>query len=142
MVSQSAIHAIRALAALATGPGDEFVGAAELASRIDAPPNYLSKLLQTLARTGLVETRKGAGGGVRLARQPARIRLIDIVSELEPAVGFEGCFLGGRVCSESEPCGVHERWKALTAQFELLLHTTTIRDLIRDDQAPSGARRS
>lgn len=67
MISRTGIHAIRALASLATLSKEARIGTAILAGLISAPPNYLGKLLQSLARHGLVDSRKGLHGGFRLA---------------------------------------------------------------------------
>ena len=84
LLSRSGIHAVRALVALAQLPEGEFKGAAALAEKTDAPPNYLGKLLQALAREGLVQSQKGLGGGFRLARDPDDITITDL-----PAIGVQ-----------------------------------------------------
>ncbi len=60
MISRTGIHAIRALASLATLSKEARMGTAILAGLISAPPNYLGKLLQSLARHGLVDSRKAS----------------------------------------------------------------------------------
>lgn len=52
----------------------------ELAARRGIPAAYLSRLLAELARTGLVRSRRGPGGGVALARAPERIRISELVA--------------------------------------------------------------
>ena len=54
MISKTGLHAVRAILALARLRDGEFAGAASVAREIGAPQNYLGKLLQTLARCGLV----------------------------------------------------------------------------------------
>jgi len=79
MVSQTAKHALAALTVLAELPEGQYVGAGEIAGDIDAPRNYLGKLLKALADQGLVESQKGKGGGFRLARTPDSISLMEAV---------------------------------------------------------------
>jgi Rrf2 family protein len=79
MMSKTAVHALKAVVALAELPDNGFEGAASLAERIRAPQNYLGKLLQVLARAGVLQSQKGLGGGFQLARPPESISLYDIV---------------------------------------------------------------
>ena len=50
-----------------------------LAKRADVPATYLSKVLATLGRAGLVQATRGARGGYRLAKSPDQIHLIDVI---------------------------------------------------------------
>lgn len=110
-------------------PDGTFLGAEALAARIEAPPNYLAKLLQLLARKGLVESRKGLGGGFRLARPPQAIRLFDVLDPIDHVTRWEGCFLGRSVCSEEDPCAVHRQWTSVRTAFATFITGTTIADL-------------
>jgi len=130
MISRTGIHAIRALASLATLPREARMGTATLARHIGAPPNYLGKLLQTLARHELVESRKGLHGGFRLARSPRSISLLQIVEPVEQIARFESCILGRSVCNDEQPCTLHQRWAALRASYLALLSDTTLNDLL------------
>lgn len=130
MITKTGIHAVRALAALALLPDGSRLGSALLAEKIGAPPNYLGKLLQTLARHGIVESQKGSGGGFRLAREPHRIRLLDVLESIEQAPSrWDDCFLGQATCSPDDPCAVHDRWAPLRDDYIALLSDTTIADL-------------
>lgn len=131
MIGKTGLHAIRALANLALQPGEACVDAASVAKEIGAPPNYLGKLLQSLVREGLVESRKGLGGGFRLARDARRITLLDVVEPFEQISRWSDCFLGHPVCSDDAPCPMHDRWGKLRDNYVEMLSQTTIADLIR-----------
>lgn len=133
VISKTGLHTIRALAELARLDGGEFLGASALARRIDAPPNYLGKLLQSLTRSGLVESRKGLGGGFRLGRNPAEVSLLDVLEPIDHVGRWRGCFLGGSTCSDEDPCVVHDRWGELRDMYLALLGKTMIADLIFKD---------
>lgn len=132
MIAKTGIHAIRAMAMLANLPEGKCAGAATVARAIGAPPNYLSKLLQGLARNGLVESRKGPGGGFRLARDARMISLLDVVEPTEQLARFSGCILGQPQCSDETPCAIHRQWAKLRDDFVEMLTTTTLADLIED----------
>jgi Rrf2 family protein len=129
MLSKSGIHAVRALIVLAGLRKDEYRGAAAIAEQNDAPGNYLGKLLQQLARRGLVQSQKGLGGGFRLARQPGEISLYDIVEAIEDVSRWYECILGRPTCGEENPCPVHEQWGPVRDAYLKLLKETTVADL-------------
>lgn len=132
MISKTEVHALTALAALARLPNGGYMGAAEIAGIIGAPPNYLGKLLKALGDEGLVESQKGKGGGFRLTRTPSSISLLEVMEPVGRVSRMSGCFLGRPRCSESEPCAVHDRWiKARSAYFEFLAGMT-VADLAKE----------
>jgi len=76
--SQTTEYALRAMACLATAPG-ELVPTTTLATKTNVPANYLAKVLQQLASSGLIRGRRGVGGGYMLAREAGDINLLEIV---------------------------------------------------------------
>jgi Rrf2 family protein len=129
------MHAVRAMVVLARLPEDSYAGAASIARAIGAPPNYLSKLLQALAREGLLQSQKGLSGGFRLAREPHGISLFDVVEPIEHVSRWSGCILGRPECSDEVPCAIHHRWKKVRGAYLQLLQRTTIADLVAKGEA-------
>jgi Rrf2 family nitric oxide-sensitive transcriptional repressor len=82
LFSQTTEYALRAMACLANAPG-ELVPTMTLATRASVPANYLAKVLQQLATAGLIQGRRGVGGGYRLARSAADINLLEIVRTID-----------------------------------------------------------
>jgi Rrf2 family protein len=132
MLGKTGLHAIRALTVLATSDAKSFVGTAVIAARIRSPRNYLGKLLQSLARVGLVEGRKGLAGGFRLARWPDTISLYDVVEPIERISRWNGCFLDHGACRSDHPCRVHQRWSAVRESYVGFLKETTLVDVAED----------
>lgn len=128
MISKTALHALKALVALGERPG-EFQGAASVAARIDAPQNYLGKLLQTLAQSGLVRSQKGMGGGFQLARKPEEITLYDVVEPIDHVSRWEGCFMGKESCSSDSPCAMHDEWVEVRDVYLRMLNKSTLADV-------------
>ncbi len=130
MLGRTALHTIKALTALARASDGEFAGAASLAHSVGAPGNYLGKLLQSLARAGLVEGRKGLNGGFRLARPAEQISLYDIVEPIEHVSKWDGCFMTHKTCDRRRPCPVHQRWATVREAYTRFLQETSVRDLM------------
>jgi Rrf2 family iron-sulfur cluster assembly transcriptional regulator len=135
MLSKSGIHAVRALILLAELPEGAYAGAVSIAEKIEAPRNYLGKILQQLSRHGLLESQKGLGGGFRLARPAHEIALLDVVSPIEQIHRWSGCILGRATCSEENPCAIHDHWKEVKEAYLKLLTDTTIADLVDRQKA-------
>ncbi|RMD82827.1 MAG: Rrf2 family transcriptional regulator [Candidatus Dadabacteria bacterium] len=130
MLSATAQHALKALIALAELEPAEFAGAAAIAKATGAPANYLGKLLQNLSRAGLLESRKGLGGGFRLAKPPSRISLYEIVEPIDRVSRFAGCLMGNAVCSDDRQCALHQRWAAVRDAYLGMLMECTLADVL------------
>lgn len=134
MFSQTAEYALRAMSWLALTPGD-LVPTPALAERTKVPPNYLSKVLQQLAASGLIIGRRGVGGGYRLARAGSDITLIEVVNAVDKIERITTCPLG---LSDhgSNLCPLHRiSDRAAQAVIEIL-DGTTLQDLIDEANKP------
>jgi Rrf2 family protein len=128
MINKSSLLAIKALAELSRLPPGEYAGAARIAGVIDAPANYLGKILQSMASGGLIISQKGNGGGFRLDRNPADIFLYDIVRQIEDVEKWSKCFLGKRQCRDESPCCVHNKWKKVRESNVAFLKSVSLND--------------
>ncbi len=140
MLSKTALHTLKALIALGERP-DEFQGAASIAARIDAPRNYLGKLLQNLAQSGLVYSQKGMGGGFQLARKPEEITIYDIVEPVDHVSKWDGCFMGKGACPPDFPCALHSKWAGVRDSYLAMLKESTLADVLADhEEVPGGGK--
>lgn len=121
--------------ALARLPRDGYFGTQRIAEEVNVPPSYLSKLLQILSRAGLVETRRGIAGGIRLARDPDSISLYDIVASLESLERWSECLLGDASCSDNSACAIHERWKQVREAYLEMLRRSPLSELANCESA-------
>jgi Rrf2 family protein len=129
MISKTAKHALRACIILARTPRDEYRGAMSIAEEIDAPTNYLGKLLKTLAERGVLVSQKGAGGGFQLARPPEETLLYDVVDPFDKVSQWTGCLMGNGACSPAHPCALHHRAAAIREDFLHMLKSANLAEL-------------
>jgi Rrf2 family iron-sulfur cluster assembly transcriptional regulator len=129
MLSTTAQYALRALTRLAQEPDGSDVLGRTLAEDAEIPANYLSKLLVTLRNAGIVEATRGAGGGYRMLRSAADVKLIEIVEIFDAPRAKPSCFLGHKECSDAEACVAHEAWKKIRNQFLDFLESTSLADI-------------
>lgn len=128
MLGQAAGYATTALGYVATAGGTPLL-VKEIAEACDIPAPYLAKIINALRRVGLVQTQRGVGGGVTLARRPAEISLYSIAELLGDPICNRRCMLGVAQCSDERACPAHKFWtehREVTIDF---LKTTTIADM-------------
>jgi Rrf2 family protein len=75
------------------------LSAGELAGKLRASENHLSKVLQRLSKSGLVASLRGPGGGFSLARRPEEISFLDIYEAIEGKSRESDCPLSRPECS-------------------------------------------
>ena len=83
MLSQTSEYALRAMTCLAFAP-DQLTTTPTLAELTKVPANYLAKVLQSLAQSGLIVGRRGVGGGYKLAKPAEDVSLLAIINAIDP----------------------------------------------------------
>ncbi len=108
----------------------------EIASAYGISENHLIKVVHRLARAGIVETVRGKGGGVRLARAPEQIRIGEIVRAAEGNAPIVECLSGDpQACRITSSCRLRG---ILVNAFEALydsLDEYTLADLVEKPRA-------
>lgn len=129
--SRSAEYAIRAFVHLAQVQEGKYAMVKNIAEEEDIPAHFLAKILQQLARKGLLRSSKGPTGGFALRVDPAEIRLLDIVEALDGLSSYQQCASGLSECSDEMPCSMHDSWVALRGRIMDYLGKNTIADLTK-----------
>ena len=102
----------------------------ELAEQAGIPANYLSKILWTLGKAGIIDATRGNRGGYRLKRNAAEIYLFEVVELFDRDRARLASFLwGGKDCDHDHPCTAHEAWRVVRTAYADFLHTTTVADI-------------
>ncbi|MEJ5169645.1 MAG: Rrf2 family transcriptional regulator [Fimbriimonadales bacterium] len=127
VISQTAEYALRAMAHLARG-GDRPWTNQEIAEATQVPPGYLAKVMQGLARAGLIASRRGIRGGFVLSRDPSEITLYEVLQAVDPIRRITACPLGLDEHSE-ELCPLHQRLDEAYAFVEKTFRETTLADV-------------
>jgi Rrf2 family protein len=127
--SRSSEYAIRAFVHLASVSDGKFVMVKQIAEQEDIPAHFLAKILQQLARKGLLRSSKGPTGGFCLRQPSEDITLYSIVEALDGMTDYEKCISGLAECNDEAPCGMHDSWKDLRLRILDYLEGTSIADL-------------
>ena len=120
-------HAMLLLAANKTG---KEISVQDLATRLDVSDNHLSKVMQRLAKSGVVKSKRGPKGGFYLAKAPADIRLIDIYETIEGPLPKETCLLKKPICNGT-CCLLGSLLTDMQKQIRTHLTGTTLADIIQ-----------
>jgi len=123
--SKKCEYGLQACLYLAANSNEEVIPSEKIAKQLKIPKEFVSKILQSLTASGLVFSKKGKFGGFSLAKEPEKIKLIDIVTAIDGLEIFEKCVLGFPNCSPDTPCPVHEIWGELrTKAYQMLTDET------------------
>ena len=132
ILSKPSVYAIRSLLYLvAREKENAFVSIRELATELDISFHFLTKILQKLSEKGIVQSSRGATGGIILKRPSASIRMAEIVSIIEGPQFFDKCILGLPGCGNKKPCPMHEFWKETKSSIKQMLENTTLKEMGR-----------
>lgn len=136
MFSQSVEYALRAMVFLAQHPQAP-QKTKDISAATKVPGAYLTKILQQLQRSGLVDCQRGVGGGVRMARDADRVTILEVVEAVDPIPRIKTCPLelkshGKRLCS------LHRRMDRALEAMEQAFASTTLRGLLEENN-PSQA---
>jgi Rrf2 family protein len=129
--SRSAEYAIRAFVHLAQVPEGKYAMVKNIAEQEGIPAHFLAKILQQLARKGLLRSSKGPTGGFALRMDPAEISLFTIVEALDGMAEYQHCASGLSECTDEMPCSMHDSWVALRSRIMDYLEGNTIADLVK-----------
>ena len=121
-------YALRALQAMATH-GDESITVRELCRLADVPEPFTRKILQQLVHGGLLSSIRGPGGGLRFARDPATVSLMEVVELIDDGSRLDRCVLGNKDCDDRRSCPLHAQWEPIKRAASDMLESTTLQDL-------------
>jgi Rrf2 family protein len=130
-VSQKLEYAIRALIELAEArDAGSLVPAREIAERQQIPLRFLEQQLGALSRSGLVESFRGAGGGCRIARDPADITIAEVADAIEGQLYPVFCLEpSDHTCFADSRCGLQGFWADVAGAVQEVFERTTVADL-------------
>ena len=118
------------------GTRGELVTIREIAEATGISKPYLGKILHYLRRAGLLEAKRGQGGGFALAREPGEISVFDVILAVEGESWRVGCLLYPETPADQVGCSVRGLWGDLRALIEEKLRSVTLDGLPRMPQIP------
>ncbi len=125
-LSKKADYGLIAVKHLATHCAEGACSAADIAELYGIPTPLMAKVLQRLARNGLVLARHGASGGYQLARHPSTITALEVISAIEGPLFLTSCVTSRGECYQTPTCTVREPLRRVNESILQVLSTVTI----------------
>lgn len=130
MFSQTVEYALRAVAHLASeAPAAQTTD--QIAAATLVPRAYLSKVLQSLRKEGIVHSQRGSGGGMTLTRPTDQVTILEVVNAVEPIQRIRTCPLGLESHGE-HLCPLHKRLDNALAMVEKAFKHTTLAEVLAE----------
>lgn len=117
-ITRQADYATRTILHLARIGKNEHVVTSQVAKEQKIPPAFLVKIISQLSIAGIIHTSRGIRGGVRLAREPENITLLEVIEAIDGPIQLNECVEEKGICSLEETCPMKSVW--CDAQNKLL----------------------
>jgi len=123
-ITRQADYAIRAILYLAQLGPDEKASTSQIAEDKDIPLSFLAKIIAQLSVAGLLQTMRGARGGVTLARPAKDINLLEVVEAIDGPIQINECVNDSYQCSQ-HGCPMRGIWQDTQADLVNRLRSST-----------------
>lgn len=134
-LTRAADYAVRVMVHLAGFAPGTRASRSGLAAAVDCPEQFLSKVLQSLTRAGLVQSHRGNTGGFELPPARYSTSLLEIVEAVEGPIHLNVCLASANECLLQETCPSYPVWSEAQKAMMAVLRSATIEDMARQAAA-------
>ena len=131
-LSKKADYALIAMKHLAVRPDAASASAREIAEQYDIPVELMAKVLQRLARRGLVTSHQGTRGGYRLAKAPSIISVADIIQAIDGPLTVTACSTDAENCDQYAKCSVRDPLWRIRERIVAALASCSLQEVSAD----------
>ncbi len=128
-ISEKTNIVIHALAYIASRETETHISVKQIAEELKVSTTYLAKVLQPIVKEGILDSVRGAKGGFLMKKDPAAIKLIDLVIMVEGSLPEHHCLFGNPICAKGH-CIFSEINKDVEEILKERLSKTTLKDLV------------
>ena len=132
-LSKKADYALIALKDLASRPEGDAPSAREIAERYAIPVELMAKVLQRLAKMGIVASHQGTRGGYHLARAATQISVADVILAIDGPVLVTACSDEDESCEQYDTCNVRDPLWRLKDRIVQALAAFTVNELVSEN---------
>jgi Rrf2 family protein len=132
-ITRQADYAVRAVLYLAQNGSDKRAATSQIAEEQQIPPSFLAKIVSQLSVAGLLQTSRGARGGVSLARTPEEISLLEVVEAIDGPILLNECVAANGACTFGDDCPMRPVWCDAQAELVDRLKNTTFAEFVRQN---------
>jgi len=124
-------YGLRAVRYLVENGDEKRISIGDISENKKIPEPFLRKLFKPLVNQGIILSTRGVSGGVRLARDPKEITVLEVVEALEGPLALNECLLEDSACEFLSECGMHDVWDEAQAAMAKVLRSKNLTDLTR-----------
>ncbi|MCX6621024.1 MAG: Rrf2 family transcriptional regulator [Acidobacteria bacterium] len=130
-LTRAADYAVRIMIHMALSPEGSRHQKSSLAQAAEVPEHFVSKVLQHLKRSRLIESQRGMHGGFTLARAPKSVTMLDVIEAVQGPTILNICLSPGPSCNRKGWCPAHTVWVDAQEAMKQVLKRVTIAALAR-----------
>ena len=120
-LTKKADYALMAMKHLAEHSNEGSRSAKDVSEAYGIPPEALAKILQKLAKAGLLHSQHGINGGYTLARPAQTISAFEVIQAIDGPLFITSCFTTLGECDQSERCNIREPLRKVNESIEAVL---------------------
>jgi Rrf2 family protein len=136
-ITRQADYAVRAVLYLANIGPETRAATSQIAQEQQIPPSFLAKIVSQLSVAGLLQTSRGARGGVSLARSPEQISLLEVVEAIDGPILLNECVAANGICTFGDDCPMKPIWRETQADLINRLKNTTFDRFVKNSNRKS-----
>jgi Rrf2 family protein len=139
-LTKKADYGLMALKYLAEHPEEASLSAKDIAEAYHIPPQLLAKILQRLAREGVLRSHAGMNGGYTLSRKPQNISAFEVIRIIDGPLFITSCVTESGICDLTDSCTIKEPLARVNDSISEVLKKIRISDLVESDRAHGRPR--
>src|SRR5215467_12765691 len=128
-LTKKADYGLMAMKHLAEHAHDGACSAKDVADSYGIPPEALAKILQRLAKAGLLNSQHGINGGYTLARPAAEISAYEVIRAIDGPLFITSCITVRGECDQTERCTIREPLRKVNQSIEYVLKKIKIAEM-------------
>ena len=129
-ITRQADYAARAVLHIARAENKEYISTGHVAKEQNIPPAFLPKIISQLSKAGILQTSRGAGGGIRLAREPQNITMLEVIEAIDGSIKLSVCVGGEGTCVFEDNCPMQSVWCDIQKEMIAKLESANLAQLI------------
>jgi Rrf2 family protein len=134
-LTKKADYGLMALKYLAEHPEATALSAKDIAEAYHIPAQLLAKILQRLAKVGLVKSHAGMNGGYALAKDPKRISVFEVIFAIDGPLFITSCFTEEGNCDLTDSCTIKEPLGRINETISSTLKHMHVSDLVEEGRS-------
>jgi len=139
-LTKKADYGLMALKYLAERPDSPSLSAKDIAEAYHIPQQLLAKILQRLAKEGLLRSHAGMNGGYTLSRDPHEISAFEVIRAIDGPLFITSCVTVSGLCDLTNSCTIKEPLARVNDSISDVLKKIRISDLAEFDHAQQQSR--